>query len=71
MIVFAFGSTPLCTTLSTTPFGGVPPLSLNVSLRPIDGSDARYFSTSGLSVTVSTLPTNTNVKSLASAKRSL
>ena len=69
--VFAFGSMPLCTTRSTTPVGGVMPLSLNVSFRPVFGSDARYFVTSGLRLTVSTFPTMTNVKSLASAKRSL
>src|SRR5512143_3681444 len=71
MIVFAFGSTPLCTTFSTIPLGGAPPLSRNVSVRPIDGNDARYFSTNGLSVVESTLPTKTKVKSLASANRFL
>ena len=38
--------------------------------RRNDGSDAMYRSTSGLSVAGSTLPTKTNVKSLASANRS-
>src|SRR5674476_1031961 len=69
MYVIDFGSVPLRTTFSTTPVGGLMPTSFHVSFRPVLGKVARYCSANGLSATVSTFPTNTKVKSLASAKR--
>ena len=47
------------------------PSFFQVSCRLSDGSEARYRSTSGLIAAMSKLPAKTNVKSLASAKRSL
>ena len=71
MAAWLFGSMPLRTTFSTTPRGGVMPSFFQVSCRLSDGRDARYRSTSGLIAAMSKLPAKTNVKSLASAKRSL
>ncbi len=62
---------PFFTVFSTTPLGGAMPTSFHVSLRPAEGSDARYFSTSGLMTSGVKVPTKMNVKSPASANRSL
>ena len=61
IIVRALASIPLRTSRFTVPRGG-PLLTLrHISFFPAPGSDARYFSTIGFSVVVSTLPTNRKV----------
>ena len=65
------GAVPFRRTFSTTPLGGESPTSLQLSTRPVEGSDARYFSTSGFSKSSVTLPTKTKVKSPAFENRSL
>jgi hypothetical protein len=47
------------------------PKSLNVSLRFMDGKPPKYFSIKGVISSFLKFPTNKNVKSEASAKRSL
>ena len=65
------GSMPFSTVFWTIVVGVCTPTSFQLSRRWVAGSAPRYRSTSGCIVGRSKLPMKMNVKSLASANRSL